>query len=110
MQDSNYGKDGTTQGARNEGSKLKSQPGCVGTFSRIGAGLGTHQVGTGRENSYGTDTSILRGQSIERLAGKLVGQLINETEKQLAYHDQQSQLLKSRLQELQQLSEIKSTE
>ncbi|AFZ59391.1 hypothetical protein H6G54_00750 [Anabaena cylindrica FACHB-243] len=89
---------------------VKGVPGILGTPETTCTGIGTHQVGTGRENSHRTDTSILGGESIEGISGKLVGQLIDETEKQLAYYDQQSQLLRVRLQELREISEITDTE
>lgn len=103
-----HGKNGTAQereGRHNNFRDSESFSGVLGTTQATSAGNGTYQVGASREDSQGTNTFILGGGSSEGIAGKLIGQLINETEKQLAYYDQQSQLLKSRLQELKEISE-----
>jgi hypothetical protein len=105
MRVKNDGKDRKAEGKRNEGGRAKGSSRSLATLPRTGAEYGTYQVGASREDSQASDTFVLGRESIEGIAGKLISQLINEAEKQLAYHDQQSQLLKSRIEELRQLSE-----
>ncbi|MBE9201504.1 MULTISPECIES: hypothetical protein [unclassified Nodularia (in: cyanobacteria)] len=106
MQDSNYGENGKTERTRNQGSKLESKPGCLGTFSAISPEHGTYQIRAGREDSNKSDIAILGGESIQRITGKLISQLITEADKQLAYHEQQAGFLRERIEELKHISEI----
>ncbi len=105
-----YGENGTTERTRNQGSKLESKSRCLGTLPGVSTEYGTYKVRTGREDSHEPNTSILGSESIEGIAGKLISQLICEAKKQLAYHEQQTALLRDRIQELEKISENTDTE
>jgi hypothetical protein len=109
MKDKKYGENGTTQGAGDQGSKLEGKSRRLGTFSGVSTEPGTYQIGTGRKNSDKSDISVAGGESPERVAGKLLGQLICEADKQLAYYEQQVNLLRCRIEELKQISETINT-
>ncbi|BAZ49582.1 hypothetical protein NIES4103_21940 [Nostoc sp. NIES-4103] len=94
---------------RSQRSELKGKPRSVGAFSRVSTRDGSDQIGVGREDSNQSDTFISGEQSADQIAGKLISQLIDETEKQLAYHEQQAQVLRQRLKELKQISDISDT-
>lgn len=91
---------------RHKRGQPESESRSVGSLSGVGGKHESYQVRVGRENSYKTDTLVPREQSGEGITGKIIGQLVGETEKQLAYHEQQVELLKRRLEELKQFSEI----
>jgi hypothetical protein len=91
---------------RSERSELESESRSVGTFPAVSAEYGSYQVRTGREDSNKSDTFISGEQSIGEISGKIISQLINETEKQLAYHEEQAEVLRERIQELKQFSEV----
>ncbi len=110
MQDNYYGENGTAQRTGNQGGKLKSESRCLGTFSGVSTEHGTYQIRACGEDSHKSDISVLRGESVEGIAGKLLSQLICEADKQLAYHEQQASLLRQRIEELKQISEIQDSE
>ncbi|MEH2414469.1 hypothetical protein [Nostoc sp.] len=103
--ESKNGKNRTTeirQGSHR--SKPEGTPRSMGTLSGTSAGYGTYQIPTFGENSDESDTLVAGQQSVSEVAGKLVSQLVEETEKQLAYYEQQSELLRNRLKELKQIA------
>ncbi|WP_414546079.1 hypothetical protein [Nostoc sp. CCY0012] len=91
-----------------ERSKSESEPRGLGTVSGTSAEYGTYQVTTGREDSNESNISISGEQPIGSIPGKIIGQLVDETEKQLAYHEQQAEILRERLRELNQIPNITS--
>jgi len=99
------GKQRTPEGQRYKRGQPKSEPRSVGAFPSTSAEHGTYAVGAGRENSDESNTVVTGQQSIGELSGKLVSQLIDETEKQLAYYEQQAEVLRDRLKELKQIPE-----
>jgi hypothetical protein len=72
----------------------------VGTFQGSSAKDGTDQIATSGEDSYKSNISATGEQSDTSIAGKIIRQLVDETEKQLAYHKSQVETLESRLEEL----------
>lgn len=88
-----------------EGSELKSEPRSVGAFSSIGGESRAYSLPTVREDRNAPDTVVTGEWAISGISGKLVSQLINETEKQLAYYEQQAETLRERLKELKQIPE-----
>lgn len=95
-------------GKGSQRSKLESEPRSVGTVSRPSAESGTYQVGASRKDSNESNTLISGEQSIDSIPGKIIGQLVDETEKQLAYHEQQAEVLRERLRELKRIPDITS--
>ncbi|WP_138500926.1 hypothetical protein [Nostoc sp. PA-18-2419] len=90
-------------GQRSYRSELKSASGSVGAISGTSTDSGTYKIATFRENSDKSDIDISRQRSSSGITGEVVGQLIEETEKQLSYHEQQADLLRNRLKELRQI-------
>ncbi len=95
-----------------EDSQLKARVGGVGSFSESSAEHEFDQIGTGRENSYESNIVVVGEQSFAGINGKLIRQLVSETENQLAYHEQQSEyherqaeLLKQRVNKLKLIAE-----
>nr|WP_242037847.1 hypothetical protein [Tolypothrix sp. FACHB-123] len=86
--------------ARSEGCKPESQSRSMGAFRPASEEHGTYQVGTSGENSGESNPISTGQQSGEAVAGKVLSQLIDETEKQLAYHEQQAEILRERRNEL----------
>ncbi len=92
-------------GERSERSELKSQPGSMGAIPTTSSGNGSYQVRTGGENSNESNTLIAGKHPANEVTGKFVSQLIDETEKQLAYYEEQAGLLRKRLEELRRIPE-----
>ncbi len=90
-------------GQGSQRSQPQGESRSLGTLSGFSANYGSYQIATLREDSDKSDTAVTREQSISEVTGKLVSQLIDETEKQLAYYEQQSELLRERLKELKHL-------
>lgn len=76
----------------------------MGGTSTVSTGSRNDQIGVSRENSEPTDTIGSREWSNVGITGKIVGQLIKETERQLAYYRTQVNELETRLQELHELT------
>jgi hypothetical protein len=98
---------------RNERSELESESGSLGGTSNISREYGTNQVGASRANRDESNIVVAGESTLNEISGKIAGQLISETEKQLvyhqeqlAYHAQQAEALNKRLQELKQISNI----
>ncbi|MEN2383682.1 MAG: hypothetical protein KA716_33420 [Gloeotrichia echinulata DEX184] len=97
-------------GTGRKGSESQGQPGSMGAFSATSAKDGAYEIRTGGEDSNEPNTVVTGEQRTIEIGGKLVRQLIDENEKQLAYHEQQAKhheqqadLLRERLQELKQI-------
>lgn len=84
---------------------IESDTRIMGSTTSDGFKPGNDQVRASRENSQQTDTFSSGECTDERISGKIVRQLIKETERQLAYYKTQADELETRLQELQQLTE-----
>jgi hypothetical protein len=85
--------------------QLKVRVGSLGSVSSNGSRDGTYKITTSRENSNQSNTLVEGQRSLSGIPGKIVSQLIYENEKQLAYHEEQAQLIKDRIQELKQIPE-----
>lgn len=98
---------------RDEGSELESQSGSMGWATRHSREHGINQVGASGTNRNESNNVVAGESTFNEISGKIAGQLISETEKQLvyhqeqlAYHAQQTEALNKRLQELKQISNI----
>jgi hypothetical protein len=99
--ESKNGKNGSSKFRQgSQGSQLESESRSVGAFSAASSQHGSYPIATLRADSDKPNTVVTGEQSIGELSGKLVSQLIDETEKQLAYYEQQADVLRERLQEL----------
>ncbi|MEH1765786.1 hypothetical protein [Nostoc sp.] len=100
------------QKGSNEISHLKSEPRGMGIIPAFGGEFGDYKIGTSRKDSDEPDANV-RGQWTDRgISGKILGQLIDENEKQLAYHQeqcyyhqQQIKNIQGRLENLKQIPE-----
>ncbi|MBD2609518.1 hypothetical protein H6G81_34780 [Scytonema hofmannii FACHB-248] len=107
------GKDRSPQSQEeSENSKFTFGVGSLGTVSEPRFKYESYEVGVSREDSNESNNFVAGERASDGVGGKLVRQLVNETEKQLAYHQQQSEyheqqaeLLKQRLEELKQIPE-----
>lgn len=84
---------------------FESNPGILGSTSTAGRKFGHDTIGISREGSQQTNTARLRERSSNGITGEILRQLIEETERQLAYYKTQVSELDTRLQELHQLTE-----
>lgn len=89
-----------------------SRDGSLGAIQFSSSEYGLDSFGTGREDSNKSDTYLTANISGSSISGKIISQLIDETEKNLAYHQKQlayhaheEKQLTYRLQELKQLIE-----
>lgn len=85
---------------------VEGRPRSVGAFPNTSKKHGTYQIAVGREDSDQPDILVTGEQSTIRITGKIHSQLINEIKKQLAYHQQQAEILKDTLTQLEQISEV----
>lgn len=95
-----------------ENSQFALRVGGVGTIPGCSTEHESYEIGTSRENCEERNSIVTGEQPLNTISGKFLRQLVNETEKQLAHHEQQSQyhdrqaeLLQKKLEELQQLAE-----
>ncbi|MEH2287188.1 hypothetical protein [Nostoc sp.] len=77
------------QKGSNQISHIKSESRGMGIIPAFGRRLRDDKIGTSRENSYEPDTVSAGEWTGGGIAGKLISQLIDENEKQLAYHQEQ---------------------
>lgn len=92
-------------GQGNNIRNAQDRPGRMGIFALTSQGHGTYEVSVGRDDSNEANTVISRGERYKGISGKLIGQLIEETRKQLAYHKTQTEILEERLCELEEAFE-----
>lgn len=106
-----HGKNRTTEVWENSNIRhIESHPRILGDAPTISPELGNDSIGASRKNSDQTNSAIDRKPTGHGIAGKIIGQLINETARQLAYHETQVTELKTRLEELRQLAEDSTQE
>jgi len=91
-----------------EDSESNGIASCVGTISTPSSRTRDDSFGTSRTNSNQSNTSTFNSR--EGSSGGIARQLIDETEKQLAYHKRQVCELEARLNELHQFNEGLQTE
>ncbi|MDZ8135137.1 MAG: hypothetical protein RM049_07510 [Nostoc sp. DedQUE04] len=89
---------------RNKGSQFESQSRSMGTLSETSAEPGTYSLGTSGEDSNKRDSHTSRSFTNNSIPGKIISQLVDETEKQLAYHEEQAEILRDRLKELKEVT------
>ncbi|MEH2164553.1 MAG: hypothetical protein V7K38_26755 [Nostoc sp.] len=77
----------------------------MGSTSTISGEHGNDKIGVSRESGQQRDTASTGERSSNGITGEIVRQLIQETERQLAYYKTQASELEARLQELHQLDE-----
>ena len=90
------------QGGDISHAEIKSR--LLGITSRISHEYGNDSIGLSGEDSQSGDTFSTRGTPGDEIPGKILSQLIGETEKQLIYHREQANELEARLEELRQLA------
>lgn len=109
----NDGKQRTTQQKRNNQiSHLKSEPTGVGVIPGLGGEPGDNKIGTSGKDSDERNTAFRTEWTPTGIPGKIISQLVDENQKQLAYHEQQAkyhqqqaELLKQRIEQLKQIPE-----
>jgi len=102
-----YGEQRKTKDERRcKGSKLEGKSGGLGEVPGFGGKVGTYQISTTGTDSYRRDSFVDRESPDERIAGKFLSQLIEETEYQLAYYEKQTSLTRERLKELKHFHKI----
>ena len=106
-----HGENGTSEDRKNSNiGNLEGQSRSLGAFSSSSSEHGHDEVRASRENSQQGNSAATERQSLNGITGKIAGQLITETEKQLAYHEQQVEVLKDRLKELKDFTNINESE
>ncbi len=111
-------KNGTTRSSQNKGeckrSELSSKTEGVGNVSTLSGKSRANPLGIGRENSHRGDSSQSGKCQDTSINGKVINQLVDQLQRELAYHRDQVSHIENRLEELQQLSgelkEITDTE
>ena len=101
----NNARTGTPQGKGSKRSQSESESSSMGTFSGSSVEHGSNQIRVSREDRDKSNIAVTVQQSPEGIAGKIVRQLVEETDKQLAYHKEQVKALEGRRKELEQISE-----
>jgi hypothetical protein len=102
----NNGKNRTPKiGQGDDIRNAESRPERMGIFPIVSQRHGTYEVSVSGNDSNEADTVISRGERYKGISGKLIGQLIEETQKQLAYHRTQTEVLEERLCELKEAFE-----
>lgn len=76
----------------------------LGGVSESSSKPGTYQIRTGREDSHKPNNSVGESFPSQSVSGKVISHLIEEARKQIAYHEQQADLLKERVKELEQIN------
>lgn len=84
---------------------LEGNAGILGVTSTISPNSGNDQIRVSGEGSQQRNTASSRERSSVGITGEIVSQLIQETERQLAYYKTQTSELEARLQELHELNE-----
>jgi hypothetical protein len=84
--------------------KLNSVPRSLGTFQAASSKTRTNTIRVSRTNR--NESNIITINLGEGIPGGIARQLIEQAEKQLAYHKAQVSELEARLQELHQFTEI----
>ena len=101
----NNARTGSPQGKGSQRSQSESEPPIVGTFSGSSVEHGSYEIRASGEDRDKSNNVVTVQQSSEGIAGKIVRQLVEETDKQLAYHKEQVKALEERRKELKQFSE-----
>nr|MDZ8015122.1 hypothetical protein [Nostoc sp. ZfuVER08] len=93
---------------KSQNCQFETRVGSLGSLSRISSKHGSNKIGASRKDRHKSDTVESRERKCGAIPGKVIDQLIDETEKQIAYYEQQTELLRDRLKELKQLPQIPS--
>ncbi len=93
-------------GKRKNIRNTEDRTGSLGTVQLASGKSGVNPIRTGGENCIQGDTSVSPNSSSSAVVGKIASQLIEEAEKELAYHQTQAEVLKDRIQALRAISEI----
>lgn len=106
LKDGENRKTKVNKGSKN--SKSKSNLRSLGDVPVSSSEHGNYPIGIGGTYSNQSDTTASGKQRLDEISGKLISQLIEETEKQLAYHQQQVESLQTRLQELKEIYDVEN--
>lgn len=75
----------------------------LGDATNVSIKHGAYQVATRRADCDKPNSVVTPEWTVSGIPGKIVGQLIDENEKQLAYHRHQVEIIENRIQELRQI-------
>jgi hypothetical protein len=84
---------------------VADKSGCLGKLPDASSEFRIDSLSTSRTFGHEPNTVGIGNEPTARVTGKIARQLIEETEKQLAYHKEQVEVLERRLQELNQIPE-----
>ena len=77
----------------------------MGAIQTTSSKPGIYQIGASGKNSQKRDTIINSKLSSYGIPGKIISQLIEKLQEQLAYHEQEVKEIKNQIDELNQFSE-----
>ncbi|MBG1267761.1 hypothetical protein [Nostoc sp. WHI] len=77
------------QEGSNQIGHIKSEPRSMGVIPTFGGELRDYEIATGRKHSDEPDVAFGGEWTDSRISGKIISQLVDENEKQLAYHEEQ---------------------
>ncbi|MEH2310741.1 MAG: hypothetical protein V7K35_04770 [Nostoc sp.] len=90
---------------KSQNSQFEIRDGSLGTLPRTSPKHGFNQITIGGKDSDEPNSLVIGQWSDNGISGKIIGQLIDENEKQLAYHEQQAELIKDRIKQLKEIPE-----
>ncbi|MEH2320838.1 hypothetical protein [Nostoc sp.] len=100
------GKNGSSQlSEKSQDSQFKVRDRSLGTIPVLSSEHGLNQIPTSGEDSDQPNLPVIGQWSSNGIPGKIIGQLIDENERQLAYHEQQVELIKGRIKQLREIPE-----
>jgi hypothetical protein len=88
---------------KSQNSQFEARDGSLGTLSRGSSEYGINQITVGGEDSDEPDIVVIGQWSNNGISGKIIDQLIQENERQLAYHEEQAELIRSRVKQLREI-------
>jgi hypothetical protein len=93
---------------RGDRGKPESESTRLGTVPSISGEHGSNALGASGDDSHQSNTTSTRKPTNGEFFGKIASQLIEEAEKQLAYHKQQTEILKETIKTLKQMANLTS--
>jgi len=106
-------KDGENRATKDETGcergKFEGKSRCLGVIPVFSRTDGSYQIGAGGENCDGTDPLIAGEFTDSGIPGKIASQLVEDAEKQLAYHQQQAEVITERIHLLRQIVEASNS-
>jgi hypothetical protein len=84
---------------------FKGKSRILGDAANPSSKHGAYEIAARREDCNESSTVVTEQWTASEIPGKIVSQLIDENEKQLAYHREQVEIIENRLKELRQVPE-----